>query len=91
MGSLMSKYKAAKTSKDTSTSTSKRISKSGDEEFAFMALWKALGKKKQMNLPLTAEIKKIVEGEGGSEYIIKLILKDLKSKKKLPGRYELFL
>ncbi len=57
----------------------------------FMRMWSALGKKKQMNLPLTSEIKKVIDREGGSEFVLKTILKELEKEGKLPDEYKIFL
>ncbi|MEE8357844.1 MAG: hypothetical protein V3R82_00325 [Candidatus Hydrothermarchaeales archaeon] len=57
----------------------------------FMRMWSALGKKKQMNLPLTNEMKKIIDREGGSEFVLKTILKELEKEGKLPDDYKIFL
>lgn len=57
----------------------------------FMRMWSALGKKKQMNLPLTTEMKEIIDREGGSEFVLKTILKELERKGKLPDEYKIFL
>jgi hypothetical protein len=104
--SLMAKYKAAKeaekdspkaTTKDTPIDTPKRIDKriftntSDNTQFNFMGLWKALGKKKQHNLPLTLELTRLIEEQGGSEYILRILLSDLDKKGKLPEQYRVFL
>lgn len=85
------------TSDDTQKSTPKRIDRSiltntsEDTQFHFMGLWKALGKKKQHNLPLTMELTKLIEEQGGSEYILKILLSDLEKKGRLPEHYKVFL
>ncbi len=57
----------------------------------FMRMWSALGKKKQMNLPLTSEIKKVIDREGGSEFVLKTVLRELEKEGKLPDEYKIFL
>ncbi len=57
----------------------------------FMRIWSALGKKKQMNLPLTSDLKKIIDKEGGSEYVLKTLLKELEKEGKLPDEYKILL
>ncbi len=57
----------------------------------FMRMWSALGKKKQMNLPLTTDLKKIIDKEGGSEFVLKTLLKELEKDGKLPDEYKILL
>ncbi len=54
----------------------------------FMRMWSALGKKKQMNLPLTSDLKKIVDKQGGSEFVLKTLLRELEKEGKLPEEYK---
>lgn len=57
----------------------------------FMRMWSVLGKKKQMNLPLTSDLKKIIDKEGGSEFVLKTLLKELEKEGKLPDEYKILL
>ncbi|MFQ5975386.1 MAG: hypothetical protein ACE5J5_03605 [Candidatus Hydrothermarchaeales archaeon] len=50
-----------------------------------------MGKKKQMNLPLTSDLKKIIDKEGGSEFVLKTLLKELEKEGKLPDEYKILL
>jgi hypothetical protein len=61
------------------------------EDADFKEVYKRFGKKKQKNVPLTEPLWRAVEEEGGAEYLIKLALRDLAKKKKLPKGYEVLL
>ncbi len=74
-----------------STNTRLRDERIKNLNIGFMRMWSALGKKKQMNLPLTNEMKKIIDREGGSEFVLKTILKELEKEGKLPDDYKIFL
>ncbi len=74
-----------------STNTRLRDERIKNLNIGFMRMWGALGKKKQMNLPLTNEMKKIIDREGGSEFVLKTILKELEKEGKLPDDYKIFL
>lgn len=74
-----------------STNTRLRDERIKNLNIGFMRMWSALGKKKQMNIPLTNEMKKIIDREGGSEFVLKTILKELEKEGKLPDDYKIFL
>ncbi len=74
-----------------STNTLLRDERIKNLNIGFMRMWSALGKKKQMNIPLTNEMKKIIDREGGSEFVLKTILKELEKEGKLPDDYKIFL
>ncbi len=74
-----------------STNTRLKDERIKNLNIGFMRMWSALGKKKQMNLPLTNELKKIIDREGGSEFVLKTILKELEKEGKLPDDYKIFL
>lgn len=61
------------------------------ENTSFKSLYRSFDNKAQKNIPFTSEILSIVEGLGGSEYVLKLVLRDLQEKKKLPKGYEALL
>ena len=62
-----------------------------EENADFKTVYKSFGRKTQKNVPLTTPLQKAIDAQGGAEYLIKLALRDLNEKKKLPQGYEILL
>ena len=62
-----------------------------EEGADFKDVYRKFGTKIQKNVPLTQLLLDAIEAQGGSDYLIKLAIRDLQEKKKLPSGYEILL
>lgn len=62
-----------------------------NDDADFKEVYRKFGGKIQKNVPLTEALFVIVEDQGGADYLLKLLLRDLQGKKKLPKGYDILL